>query len=250
MNICTRALSLVIIHLAICLNNTGVSANEVKKKCAPGCFCVFDGQIPERIGTTNICGYTSAQRFSCDSGDTDFVFAVGTNAEGILACNRKPSTGVTYFFDEFSELYKGSTGMYGFIGEDLIVMPTADKTLWTLGAVGAYQCPSTHPSSAEGAKTPYECYTHDATGKKVYFTPIAGDGIRELTTKLQNITNKAITITKELQSMTANETNKVNTVSNTKKNKSVFVGDSIKKPTAGNKIPKSKLLQNKSAIIH
>lgn len=234
--------------------NVGAYGEEAKKKCAPGCFCVFDGMIPDGYSMENICGHGTSQRLSCADTNTKFNFVGGVGDELVLSCTRNNVSGVTYYFDEFSDIYTGTTGMYGFLGEDLIVMPTTDIAGGTFGGVGVFQCPSTHPSSAAGAKTPYECYTHDANGNKVYFTTTASSDVKVLAANLQNLLNKATQIAKDLQRLTKdnNQTDNVNTnkFDNTKEIKKKIVEGAIRKSTAVNKKLQVKTITNKSAIVH
>ena len=243
-----------IVQLMLLSCNVGAYAEEAKKKCAPGCFCVFDGMIPDGYSMENVCGYGTSHRVSCDDANTKIDFVGGIGDMLTLSCSRDVVSNVTYYFDEFSELYTGTTGMYGFIGEDLIVMPTNDIAGGTFGGVGVFQCPSTHPSSAAGAKTPYECYTHDANGNKVYFTTTASSDVKVLAANLQNLLNKATQIAKDLQRLTKdnNQTDNVNTnkFDNTKEIKKKIVEGAIRKSTAVNKKLQVKTIKNKSAIIH
>lgn len=256
MSFCTRFLFCFgVIQLMLSLYNMNAYCAESKKKCAPGCFCIYDGVIPEGIGTTNICGHGTSQRLSCDGTNKVYSFTGGIGNEGVLACVRDNASGasIVYYFDEFSELYTGTTGMYGFIGDDLIVMPVTGPSS-TFGAVGMFQCPSSHPSSAAGAKTPYECYTHDAKGNKVYFTATASSDVKVLAASLQNLLNEATQIAKDLQRLTIDNTESVTVNTNkfdkTKEVKLNTSGGTIRKSTAVNTKFKAKILTNKSAVAY
>ena len=244
-----------IVQLMLLSCNVGAYAEEeARKKCAPGCFCVFDGKTPERVNTVNICGYGTSHRVSCDDANTKIDFVGGIGDKLTLSCSRDDVSNVTYYFDEFSELYTGTTGMYGFMGDDLIIMPTANVAGNTWGGMGIFQCPSSHPSSEAGAKTPYDCYTHDANGNKVYFTTTASSDVKVLAASLQSLLNKATQIAKDLQRLTKdnNQTDNVNTnkFDNTKEIKKKIVEGAIRKSTAVNKKLQVKTIKNKSAIIH
>ncbi len=133
------------------------------KPCVPGCFCVNNGQMEHDIH--NKCGkYQSQSIISycivADNMDWHFDLGSGESA-GILSCDR--NYWAHYYVDEFSELYMGDYGMYGIMGDNLIVMPFHGIN------AGIYQCPSSYPSSDSGAKTVYDCYKYDANGNKVYY---------------------------------------------------------------------------------
>ena len=167
---------LFIMIISICwLCNASVYGAETKKPCSPGCFCVNNGQISAKYDTKNICGYGSAYRVSCFDPDTSHVFGIGENGkawDGQVACSRNNLIYATYYFDQFNGLFKGKTGMYGFIGDDLIVMPSTFKELNIYAKEGIYQCPVSYPNSASGAKSLLECYKYDEKGKKVYYKKI------------------------------------------------------------------------------
>ena len=90
--------------------------------------------------------------------------------------------------------------MYGFIGEEFIIMPS---TRLATSFPGVYQCPDTHPNSASGAKTVFDCYKYDANGKKVYYTNSSyencKDALKSLYSNLQVTLDKADQILKYLQ---------------------------------------------------
>lgn len=197
-------LSFGIILSTMCSYNTNAYGGDYHK-CDPGCFCVFDGKYPAAFlaNTTNICGYNSAQRLSCGAENTDFVFDGGYQ-DLTLACTYDASKPATYYFNEFYEVYTGVTGMYGFIGEDLIVMPTTGSAnKW--GVAGIYQCPVSYPSSDAGAKTLWECYKRDKNGNKVYYSVdstvnyIGNNDAKTLAVNLQNTVKKATQIAHNLQ---------------------------------------------------
>lgn len=151
---------------------TNVYGAGTKQNCVPGCFCVNNGQFSAEYDTKNICGYGSAYRVSCWDSDTSHAFGTGNAKkayDGIVACSRNNPIQATYYFDDFNELFIGKTGMYGFIGEDLIVMPSIFKELSGFAKEGIYQCPASYPNSASGAKSLLDCYKYDETGKKVYY---------------------------------------------------------------------------------
>lgn len=204
-----------------------VATAEEEKRCVPGCFCVNDGKMPKGWQTKNICGYSSSYRIPC--GDEDISLAFGRNEDGMytgtIACSRKLNN-ATYYFDEFSGVYEGKTGRYGFVGNDLITMPSSIKALYDYGNAGIYTCPVSHPASDVGAKSPKDCYKYDKNGKKVYFSvkqsnPYEINGVGVLVSNLQfaldsvtKITlgntdaNVVIRLTQELQ----NALNKINEI--------------------------------------
>jgi len=145
-----------------CFSNANVYGED-RVPCGPGCFCIYDGKGTS--GNFNWCNF-KAQPVSCDGVEKGFYFKYGMyDNTGLLACHREILSAV-YYFDEFSELYKDGEpgGMYGFIGDDLMVMPQG-----MYGDRGIYSCPSSYPDSDSGAKTVFDCYKYDASGKKVYF---------------------------------------------------------------------------------
>ena len=93
----------------------------------------------------------------------------GKAYDGVVACSRDNPIHATYYFDQFNELFKGITGMYGFIGENLILMPSTFEEFTGFAKEGIYQCPASYPNSASGAKSLLECYKYDEKGKKVYY---------------------------------------------------------------------------------
>ncbi len=152
-----------IVFSVVCAGKSGA---EEMQTCPQGCFCIYDGKFPARKSMTNICGHGVAQRMSCDDANKVVSFAYAGGAyDGTLACTRDSQA--EYYFDEFSELYITNTGMYGFIGQDLITMPFVGKNGYG-SEVGVYQCPSSYPSSQAGAKTVFDCYKNK-DGKKVYY---------------------------------------------------------------------------------
>lgn len=154
------------------LLDTTVYGAESKKPCSPGCFCVNNGQISTKYDTQNICGYGGAHRVSCFDPDVSHAFGTGENGkayDGVVACSRNSSAHATYYFGEFNELFEGKTGMYGFIGDNLIVMPSVFKELNMFAKEGVYQCPSAYPNSASGAKSLLGCYKYDGRGNKIYY---------------------------------------------------------------------------------
>lgn len=155
------------------LGNIGAYGAGTKKPCPPGCFCVHNGQIPTTHNTRNICGYGNAYKVSCDAEDIAHAFGIEDNQafSGLVACGHGyfSDAVVKYYFDEFSELFQGATGMYGLINNELIVMPSTIKALNDYAQKGIYQCPVTYPNSASGAKTVFDCYKYDANGNKVYY---------------------------------------------------------------------------------
>jgi hypothetical protein len=171
------------------LHDVNATDLESKQSCPSGCFCVFDGKVPKRFGLENICGRGNvAQPVLCDGDSEIFNFVKGICDDcGVLSCTRD-NVSATYYMDEFSEVFQGIGGMYGFIGEDLIVMPTKEGFA---GNVGVYQCPNSYPNSAPGAKTLYECFRYDyVTGAKVYYEP-RQNTVKTLTADLQQTLNNA-----------------------------------------------------------
>lgn len=143
-----------------------INANDYKP-CPQGCFCIYDGTMPKNYGTTNVCN-TPAYPITCgqNSNGTGFLFSDGVN-NNTLACTRDTSPAV-YYFDEFtSEIYKGFSGMYGYIGDELITMPSTSVSIGE--EAGVYQCPVSYPISDVGAKTPYDCYRINSDGGRVYY---------------------------------------------------------------------------------
>ena len=156
-----------------------VATTEDEKRCAPGCFCVKDGKMPKGWQTVNVCGYSFSHKVPCGEDSQSMVF--GRNKDGIytgtVACSRKLNN-ATYYFDEFSGIYEGKTGRYGFIGNDLITMPSPLAGLYDYGEAGIYTCPVSHPASDVGAKSPKDCYKYDKNGKKVYFSSKKSSGYK------------------------------------------------------------------------
>jgi len=176
MKIIKNFLFVIIVSIAW-LCNTNAYGTENMKPCAPGCFCVNNGQMRAGDNPRNICGYGVAQRVPCFDTSIGHAFGIeeGKAWGGLLECSRDSPRQATYYYDEFSEVFVSSTGMYGFIGDDLIVMPSHDVALNYWGEQGIYQCPSHYPNSAAGAKTLKECYKYDKNGNKVYYKKPIGN---------------------------------------------------------------------------
>ncbi len=231
--------------------------NEEMAKCPSGCFCIYDGLYPTRyLSAADVCKDYVAHPMSCNTKDEEFTFAYGLGhgeGEAKLTCDR--SKDEVYYFDDFSELYEGMTGMYGFIGEDLIVMAGVSLGYGSMGESGIYVCPSSYPESDPGAKTLYECYTHDEKGNKVYYNNVTDSkDIKTLATNLQNALNQAMQIVLDLQRVAtqqkqANKTND-NTINRSNETKNVVTNNSARKSTAGFNMRRVSTLKNKSAIIH
>jgi hypothetical protein len=162
---------------------------------------VKNGKMPKGWQTKNICGYSTAYRVSCENDDVSTVFGLTEDGgyTGEFACSRKIKNAM-YYFDDFSGVYEGITGSYGFIGNDLITMPTHIKGLYEYGNEGIYVCPVSHPVSDVGAKSPKDCYKYDKNGKKVYFSVRQSNtyeinGIGLLVSDLQSAFNSVKKIT-------------------------------------------------------
>ena len=226
--------------------------NEEMAKCPSGCFCIYDGLYPARyLSTANICKDSVAHPMSCNTKDEEFTFSYGV-VKAKLTCDR--SKDEVYYFDDFSELYEGETGMYGFIGDDLIVMAGASESYGSpMGECGIYLCPSSYPESDPGAKTLYECYTHDEKGNKVYYNNVTDSkDIKTLATNLQNALNQAMQIVLNLQRVATQQANKTNddTINRSNETKNVVKNNSVRKSTAGFNMQRVHTSKNKSAIIH
>lgn len=156
-------------------NDCFTAPTAQEKRCAPGCFCVNNGNMPKGLGTGTICGASVAHPISC-SRDRKHGIAFGMGEEGkwtgeSIACSRDTiSPKVKYFFDDFSELYISNTGLYGFINGKLITMLSIQPGSYAWGKAGVYTCPSSYPASSEGAKSVDECYKYDKNGNKVYYS--------------------------------------------------------------------------------
>ena len=137
------------------------------QQCAPGCFCVNNGQMPSNFSPQ--CSVQS-QLLSCGNDGYGRVWYFRTNGmiRGVLSCPH--STYANYYVDEFSEIYIGRYGMYGFRNDDLIVMP-ADVNYGgaTTNYEGVYQCPTSYPNSDAGARTLTDCFKYNSSGQKVYY---------------------------------------------------------------------------------
>ena len=251
-------LCLVTFASTVSLDDMKAYGSEEMAKCPSGCFCIYDGLYPTRyLSAADICKDYVAHPVSCNTKDEEFTFAYGDGqgeGGGQLTCDR--SKDAVYYFVDFSELYKGETGVYGYIGEDLIVMAEISSGYGSImGQSGIYVCPSSYPESARGAKTLYECYTHDEKGNKVYYNNVTDSkDIKTLATNLQNALNQAVQIVLDLQRVAtqqkqANKTND-NTINRSNKTKYVVTNNSAMKSTADFNMRKARTLKNKSAIIH
>ncbi len=213
--------------VADCFSTTSTET----QKCSPGCFCVLDGKIPKTLDTKNICGYSSAYQVSCGEDGVSMAFGRKENGlyTGLIACTRNVPN-ATYYFDDFSELYQGPTGFYGFVGQDLLTLPTSGQSLNKYGKAGVYQCPVSYPVSDTGAKKLTDCYKYDKNGNKVYFSQkqSTGDnlgydivGVDTLMTNLQSASNKIMQLTRKnynsntvisLEKDLQNALNKINSI--------------------------------------
>lgn len=161
-----RVSFLCVLEIAGLFLFTCKSNAEEMQTCPKNCFCIYDGKLPKRMNMDNVCGYGVAQRMSCSDKNKSVSFAYA-GVEGTLSCSRDKQA--EYYFDEFSEIYITDHGMYGFLGQEFITMPFFNVAGYG-STVGVYQCPSSYPSSDAGAKTIFNCYKYDETGKKVYYT--------------------------------------------------------------------------------
>jgi len=130
-----------------------------------------------------------------------------------------PGPPATYYFEDFSELYKGYFGAYGFMNGDFVYI----NACWSDAddPNGIFQCPITHPSSANGAKSLSECYKVNAKGQKEYYKipnnvtqnydgNYNTDTINTLLTNLQSALDQANTAASNLKNILKKSNNNIN----------------------------------------
>lgn len=184
---------IAIIVPVLCSGNVGATT------CPAGCFCLNNGEFNLSTNYQNFCTVPASK--------------INIISSGISVCHSWISNRdfhgptATYYFEDFSELYKGYFGAYGFINGNFVYIndcwDNADNPN------GIFQCPTTHPNSDKGAKTIFECYRITANGQKEYYTHTNtqnnysgnydNSNINALMQNLQSALNQANTAAQNLQ---------------------------------------------------
>ena len=192
-----------IIASVLCL----CEANAKTKTCPAGCFCLNNGTYESNSNfSTSMCEEHSA--FYVSSPERCFSDgALWYNHPSVqyIACTdtAKQTYGnlVSHLFNEFSELYYGNLGAYGYINNEIVYLPRDTETAKTV-----YNCPETYPLSEAGAKSLYECFTYDDKGNKVYYKKSSG---KYSSTDSGNINIAKIRALAESLQQSLDQTNKI-----------------------------------------
>lgn len=139
-------------------------ANAVIRPCPEGCFCLNSGQFEDRSYTgyydTNCHNSVGRPLWLCDSCSDTYG---GTVISG------NPADGTAdYYYDEFSELYYGVYGFYGFINNEFVYgngYPNFSNYMHD----SIFECPMSYPHSNVGAKALTDCFKYDVNGHKIYY---------------------------------------------------------------------------------
>ncbi len=172
------------------------SAIAAQSTCPAGCFCLNNGNFNLSETDKRYCGIPATPK------PHSAAFSVCHNW---IAYRDFPGPTPTYYAEDFSELYEGYFGAYGFINGNFIYI----NQCWTdvtENPNGIFQCSLSHPSSDSGAKTIVECYRITANGQKEYYTHTNTQNnysgnydINALMQNLQSALNQANTAAQNLQ---------------------------------------------------
>ena len=146
-------------------------ANAGRIQCPAGCFCLNGGTVDDKIDFSNKCNHVPAtstiwQDLSgCFSRFYDNVQIVSNGS-----CVIQPTAYTRYFADQFSEIYDGYFGFYGFIDNEF-VYGYQSPSLYNLQIDNfeIFSCPISHPHSGAGARALTDCFKYDANGNKVHY---------------------------------------------------------------------------------
>ena len=146
--------------------------------CPAGCFCLNDGEVGTPIPSSGVC--------------------------------RDEHPEPNYNQDGFSGGYDGIYGIYGFKDGEFVYENHRRDYTDNQGNNHSdkydyvFNCPKSHPHSADGSKGLTDCFKYDASGNKVYYSldsygncNIAGIG--SLVANLQSALNQANRALEDLQ---------------------------------------------------
>lgn len=147
-----------------------ISYNVVaeEQSCPSGCFCLNNGKYDNTYGIYNLCS-SPATLYNPSS-----ISGFSSNYGSIVLSSSPDDYPAHFYANEFSILYIGSMGFYGFKDNEFIYANQIRQGLDQNDPSQSkydfiFQCPATHPNSAEGAKALNECFKYGANGNKIYY---------------------------------------------------------------------------------
>ncbi|MBR3510710.1 MAG: hypothetical protein IKN73_01460 [Alphaproteobacteria bacterium] len=138
----------------LCLCNAG-AATQIK--CPAGFFCASNGVYTPYGGGIQSYQKGAAEQVTPSWGDW--------SEELFCSSCKKSRSGCSYCADDYDEAWVST--WFGFY-----LIKNGEVTHHTSGnspARGAFPCPGTYPSSAEGATSVFECYKVVGNGQKEYY---------------------------------------------------------------------------------
>jgi len=146
----------------LCLYNTSANA----RTCPTGCFCLNDGEV-HTIIQEDLCTRGGAHRLNTKTMNCNEIYTYGdTTIIRDKLCMHCPNC---LFVEDFSEIYVGDFGWYGYKNNQFLYGYHQAGTYATNAVTDALVCPSTYPNSDPGASTLTQCYKYDANGNKKYY---------------------------------------------------------------------------------
>lgn len=139
---------------------------EALLDCPAGCFCINDGKYNshgDRDFFIKNCDTTKAK--SAIDYESFYVCSGSIGRD-------KNKEATDYYFSDFSELYDGKMGFYGFMNDEFVY--GNDCAPDGRGGIGPkydyiFNCPNNYPHSDKGSKALTNCFKYDENGKKVYY---------------------------------------------------------------------------------
>lgn len=146
-------------------------ANALTFQCPEGCFCLGDGEYNDQYGSLRYYIEPWCNSNSSMSWDPTGCYLL-TYGQIELVSNSSCGLTGTYYGDQFSELYYGLFGFYGFLNNEFVYgyRPyTVISGYVGQGNFDVLQCPYTHPHSEVGANKIADCFKYDVNGDKIYY---------------------------------------------------------------------------------
>lgn len=185
-----------IIALILCLCDA-----KAATPCPEGCFCLKDGQVHSRI-QESLCGgmASDAKTMHCDGKKYGITHIIPRRD----CANYKADDPDLIFAEDFSEIYYGDFGWYGFKNGQFLHGYSAAGVYANNEVVDALVCPETHPYSAKGSKALTDCFNYDERGNKIYYgSKNIGtcniEGVGTLVKNLQSALDRANKAAQDLQ---------------------------------------------------
>lgn len=171
---------IVSIERAAKVKKTSKTKSNNNNLCPAGCFCLDNGYYQGGDRYTHTCSNYSSQLVQRpEAGNISTIYCSGSPEQVILSYDRAYQG--DYYYDDFSELYEGAFGSYGFIKNGnkdpqfvAIVgcsdfVPTGETEHIITPYAKVFECPSSYPESEPGAKAVTECFKYDSNSNKIYF---------------------------------------------------------------------------------